>query len=239
MNDRFLHLNRKKPARTPLDFSPIIRAFLLVAAAIILIYVATIPWRNYVFSNLIKKGDELLSNLNYTEAYVNYEKAKLLAPARSEAKEKMDLAQKAVGDLRLIRDLLAEKNPDLLQMIENAEQKSCDIEKDQKLIDNNYPQIAIINLEFCTADDRGDLQSWSQLGVAYLRYSESDKIFKEQKPELRQKARDAFEQAYYADPTQKLALENLVKINQIIGDDEKVDYWQKLLDNLVRFQNIE
>lgn len=237
MNDRFLHINHKKPAREPLDFSPIIRVILLIAAAIILIYVATIPWRNYVFSKLIREGDKLLANLNYTEAYVNYEEASILAPTRSEAKEKMDLAKDAALDPRLIKDLLRENNPELLEVLEVAEQKSCDLEKDQKLIDSNYPQIAIINLEFCTADDQGTFQSWSKLGVAYLHYSESDKLFKENKPSLRNKARNAFERAYYADPTQTLALENLVKINQIIGDNEKVDYWQKLLDNLNNFSS--
>jgi len=151
----------------------------------------------------------------------------------------MQLSKDAVLDITLIKELLGEKNPDLLKVIELAEQKSCDLENDKLMIEKELSQIAATNLEFCANEGPQDYQSWLYLGIAYLDFSENNHIFKEQRGELRDKSISAFEKAYYADPTQKPALEYLIKVNKVNGNDEKVDYWQRLLDNLVRFQNIE
>lgn len=234
MKERFLYTNKKQKA-SRFDSSQIIRIILLILASLIIIYVATLPYRNYVTNNLINKGEKLLAERNYTLAYVNFEKASLLSPRNKIAKERMQLSRDAVLDITLIKELLGEKNPDLLKVIELAEQKSCDLENDKLMIEKELSQIATTNLEFCANEGLKNYESWLYLGIAYLKFSENNQIFKEQRSGLRDKSIVAFEKAYYADPTQKPALEYLVKVNKINGNDEKVDYWQRLLDNLNSF----
>jgi tetratricopeptide (TPR) repeat protein len=236
MNEKFLYINkRQKPPR--FDPSQIIRIILLILASIIIIYIATIPWRNYVAKYLIEKGEEFLAERNYTLAYVNFEKANLLSPQNRTAEERMQLAKDAVLDIALLKDILREKNADLLKVLELSEQKSCDLENNKLMIEKELSQIAAINLKFCANEGPKDFESWLYLGIAYLRFSENNQVFKEQKPELREKSLSAFEKAYYADPTQKVALEYLVEVNKITDNSEKVDYWQRLLDNLNNFSS--
>jgi len=234
MTDKFL-FSDKKQKNPRVDSSPIIRVTLLIFASLIIIYVATLPYRNYVTNNLISKGEKLLAERNYTLAYVNFEKAGLLSPWNKIAKERMQLSKDAALDITLIKELIGEENPDLLKVIELAEQKSCDLENDKLMIEKDLSQIATINLKFCANEGPKDYQSWLYLGIAYLRFSENNQIFKEQRSGLRDKSIIAFEKAYYADPTQKPALEYLVKVNKVNDNSEKVDYWQRLLDNLNSF----
>jgi len=236
MKERFLYTNKNQRA-PKFDSSQIIRIILLIFASIIIIYIATLPYRNYVTNNLIEKGEKLLTERDYTLAYVNFEKASLLSPKNKTAKERMQLSKDAALDITLIKELLNEENPDLLKVVELSEQKSCDLENDKLMIERELSQIAVINLEFCANEGLKDYESWLYLGIAYLRFSENNQIFKEQRSGLRDKSIVAFEKAYYADPTQKPALEYLVKVNKVSNNGEKVDYWQRLLDNLNRFSS--
>lgn len=238
MKERFLYTN-KRPRILRFDSSQIIRILFLILASLIIFYVTTLPYKNYVTKKLISKGEKLLAERNYTLAYVNFEKASLLSPKNKIVKERMRLSKDAVLDITLIKELLREKNPDLLKVIEIAEQKSCDLKSDKLMIEKEFSQIATINLEFCANEGPKDYESWLYLGIAYLKFSENNQIFKEQRSKLRDKSILAFEKAYYTDPTQKPALEYLVRVNKINGNDEKVDYWQRLLDNLNKFQNPE
>jgi hypothetical protein len=236
MKERFLY-TKKKSRVSRFDSSQIIRITLLILASLIIVYVATLPYRNYVTNNLINKGEKLLAERNYTLAYVNFEKSSLLSPKNKITKERMQLSKDAALDITLIKELLGEENPDLLKVLELAEQKSCDLENDKLMIEKELSQIAAINLEFCANEGLKNYESWLYLGIAYLKFSENNQIFKEQRGVLRDKSIVAFEKAYYADPTQKPALEYLVKVNKVSGNDEKVDYWQRLLDNLVNFSS--
>ena len=235
MDKKFLvPKNRAKVYR---DNGPIIRVVFLIIASIIIIYVLTTPYRNYLSKNLISKGEEMLVERKYVSAYVNFLKASILAQNKKDSEQKMALSKKASEDIGAIKNILQNKNPDLYKLLEISEQKSCDLENDKLMIEKDLSQIAIINLKFCAEEGPKNYESWLYLGSAYWQLSESDQIFKEQKPNLRDRSISAFEQAYYTDPTKKSALEKLIELNKITGNQEKVDYWQRLLDNLGRFSS--
>lgn len=212
-----------------------IKIILLILTALVFLYLSTIPWRNYVSGQEMKKGDEALASQKYTLALVHYQKAKLLRPTDKSIADKQNLAQNSAKDILALKDFLAEKNQrDFLNLINSADSKTCNLETDRTMIEKNLSQIAKINLEFCANDGPKNYDSWLFLGLANQKLSEDNYIFKELKPGLRQAAADAYERAYAIDPINTTSIEYSISINKIIGNQAEVDRWQKLLDNLVK-----
>lgn len=206
--------------------------FLIIVGAI-LIFVVTIPWRNYIFSKNIADGKNLLAERKYTQAYVKFQKAEVIEIKSADAETLEKLAKDSAGNLLDMRNFLAdEKKTDLLALVDRANSKTCDLELDKTLIDKGLPEVAKINLEFCTTDGPKDYSSWLFLGLANLRLSESENIFKELKPGFRQQAADDFSKAYFIDPVNKTAILYAIEVNKIIGNQGEVDRWQKLLNDL-------
>ncbi len=214
-----------------------IKILLLVISGIILLYFITMPWRNYIFQKNLADGKTLLSEQKYTEAYVKFEKAAILKPLDKEPQSSQNLAKDAAKDILAMRDFLRQQNQaELSQLIDSADSKVCNLETDRILIEKDLTQVALINLKFCTSDGPKNYDSWLFLGVANQKLSEDNYIFKELKPGYRQAALAAFEQAYNADPISKTPLQYLISLYKIENNQEKVDYWQKLLDNLDRIE---
>lgn len=207
--------------------------FLITLSVIILILAVTIPWKNYIYRKNIADGKNLLAERNYTLALVKFEKASMLEISSSEAKNLQKLAKDSAGNILAMKNFLAdEKKDDLLQLIDRADSKVCDLQFDRTLIDNDMPEVAKINLEFCANEGPKDYQSWIFLGLANLKLADNSRIFSELKPGFRQSAADAFAKAYAVDPVNKSAIEYSISTNKLIGNQSEVDRWQKLLDNL-------
>ena len=195
------------------------------------------PWRNYIFQKNLADGKTLLSEQKYTEAYVKFEKAAILNPLNKKPNDLQALAKNSAADILSMWDFLHQENQnDLLALIDSADSKVCNLETDRILIEKDLAQVALINLKFCTSDGPKNYDSWLFLGVANQKLSEDNYIFKELKPGYRDAAITAFEQAYNADPISKTSLEYLISLHKIENNQEKVDYWQKLLDNLDRIE---
>jgi len=215
----------------------IIKITLWVIAGVITIFIITIPWRSYVYRKNIADGKSLLAERKYTQAYVKFQKAETIEIKSADAETLEKLAKDSAGNLLAMRNFLAdEKKTDLLALIDRANSKTCDLELDKTLIDKGLPEVAKINLEFCTTNGPKDYNSWMFLGLANLRLSESENIFKELKPGLRSQAADDFSKAYFVDPVNKTAIQYAIEVNKIIGNQGEVDRWQKLLDNLNRIE---
>jgi tetratricopeptide (TPR) repeat protein len=214
-------------------YNKTIKITLLVIGALALFYLATIPWRNYIYRGQIDQGKNLLAELKYTDAMVKFEKAAVLKPFDPEPESLQKMTRDAAGNILIMKDFLSEQNQtDLLSLINSADSKTCNLETDRTLIEKNLPEIAKINLEFCAESGPKNYDSWLFLGLANQRLSESGEIFKEQKPGLRQAAADAYAKAYAIDPINKSAIEYLIKINKTLNNQSEVDRWQKLLDEL-------
>lgn len=210
-----------------------VKISLYIIAALVFLYLITIPWRGYVYRSEMKKGDDALVSRQYTLALVHYQKAELLKPTDKSAIDRQNLAQNSAKNILLLKDFFKEQNQnDLLALINSADSKTCNLETDRALIEKNLSQIAKINLEFCANDGSKNYDSWFFLGIANQKLSEDNYIFKELKPGLRQAAADAYAKAYAIDPINKTAIEYSITINKIIGNQSEVDRWQKLLDNL-------
>ncbi|MEI6144630.1 MAG: hypothetical protein WCP91_03480, partial [Candidatus Berkelbacteria bacterium] len=181
----------------------------------------------------IKQGDDLLTSQKYTDAYVKYQKASLLQVDNEKAESRQKLAKDSAKDISVLKQFAGDNNyVDLSKLISDASSKICKPDIDRTLIENNLSGIAVINLKFCLNDGPKDYQNGIFLGLAYLHLANDSHMFSEFKPDFRLKAVDAFAKAYTIDPINKTALEDLVSTEKIIGDTNKVDYWQNLLDNL-------
>jgi len=211
----------------------IIKPIVIAFSVIVLIFVATIPWRRYVFNKNISAGDILLSEENFTDAYVKYQKAGLLQIDSKKATERQKLAKDSAKDFSILKGFLAyNKFDDVKKNVDSADSKVCNLQTDRALIDKNLAALAIINLKFCANAGPKDYQSWVFLGLANLKLANNDQMFFELKPSFRQLAAEDFEKAYYFNPINKEALNYLISTEKAIGDRDKVDYWQKILDNL-------
>ena len=210
-----------------------IKILLLVVGGLIFLYLATIPWRGYIYRNEMKKGDDALAGRQYTLALVHYQKAEIIQPGDKSAENRAALAQSAAGDILIMQDFLKEQSQnDLLALINSADSKTCNLETDRTLIEKGLSQVAKINLEFCANFGPKNYDSWLFLGIANQKLSEDNYIFKELKPGYRQNAADAYAKAYAVDPINKTAIEYAIAINKAIGNQSEVDRWQKLLDSL-------
>ncbi len=206
-----------------------------IIIGLILFFALAIPWRNYVYKKNLSDGKNLLAERNYTLALVKFQKAQTLEPQNTDAKNLEKTTRDSAANILVLRSfLLDEKNNDLLKIIDRADSKICDLDFDKNLIENSMSDVAVVNLEFCANNGPGDYQSWVFLGLANAKLADNDQVFSELKPGFRQKAADAFAKAYTVDPINKTAIEDSISIEKLIGDKEKVDYWQKLLDNLNR-----
>jgi len=215
----------------------IIKNILFATAGLALFFLAIFPLRNYFINKNLHEGDELMAERKYTEAYVHFQKAQLLSFFNDRAKERAESTKEAAKDILKMQDFLQEKNNvDLLTLINKADSKTCDLEADKILIEDDLSQVAIINLKFCANDGPKDYSSWLFLGAASLQFSENNYIFKEQKPGLRKDAISAFEKAYAIDPIDKSAIKYLISTNKIENNQPEVDRWQKLLDNLNKIE---
>jgi hypothetical protein len=204
-----------------------------IVVSIILLFVITIPWRRYVFNKNISQGDDFLAQQKYTEAYVEYQKAGLLQVDDQKAGDRLKLAKDSASNVLVLQQFLQCNNySDLLKLIDDANSKVCNLAADRALINNNLPEVAKINLEFCANSGPRDDQSWLFLGLADLKLADSDHEFSDLKPGFRQQAANAFAKAYTANPLNKTAIVDSISIEKTIGDRTKVDYWQNLLDNL-------
>ena len=216
-------------------YKKILKISFWIIGGLVLVFIATIPWRNYVYRKNIADGKGLLAERKYTQAYVKFQKAEAIEIKSADAETLEKLAKDSAGNLLAMRNFLAdEKKTDLLALVDRANSKTCDLELDKTLIDKGLPEVAKINLEFCTTEGPKDYSSWLFLGLANLRLSESENIFKELKPGFRTQAADAFSKAYFVDPVNKTAIQYAIEVNKIIGNQGEVDRWQKLLDNLIR-----
>ena len=215
------------------NWKKLIKPAIWLVAGVILLFVITIPWRKYVFNRNIKQGDDLLTNQKYTDAYVKYQKAGLLQVDNQQAESRQKLAKDSAKDISVLKQFANDNNyADLSKLIGEANSNLCKLDADRALIENNLAGIAIVNLKFCLNDGPKDYQSGIFLGLAYLHLANDSHMFSEFKADFRLKAVDAFTKAYAIDPINKTALEDLVSTEKIIGNKQKVDYWQNLLDNL-------
>jgi len=223
----------EKPKKISYNWLKLIKYLLYALILISLIFFVTIPWRKYVFNRIIRQGDDLLVDGQFTLSYVKYQKASLLQIDNQRAKNRQELAKKAASDILALKDFLTENNYNqLLSVIDQANSGVCDNSRNRQLIEEKKYHISVINLKFCANDGPKDYESWILLGIAYYRISDSDKIFSELKDGFREKSVEAFENAYLVDPINKTAIENLIVVEKTLSDTEKVDYWQKVLDNL-------
>ena len=210
---------------------------LLILISLVFFCLSSWPLRSYLFKRNIEEGDNLLKERKYTEAYVHFQKSAMLLPYNKDAEKKEELSKKAARNILELQNFLKEKNEnDLLKLIEEANGKVCNLQKDQLLIDKELAQIAAINLKFCAEEGPKNYNSWMLYGIANLKNSQNNYIFKEYKPDFRREAARAFEEAYKVDPINKIALEYLVEVYKIENNQEKVDLWQNLLDNLNKIE---
>jgi hypothetical protein len=210
---------------------------LYIFGALILLFLITIPWRNYIAKKNIADGDRLLTERKYTEAYVHFQKAKILSLSDKNAEDRAQLTVSASKDITKLKDFFKEQNQsDLLKVIDDASSKVCNLDTDRLMIERGLSQIAVINLNFCTTEGPKDYSSWLLLGVANLQVSEDSSIFKDDKPTYRKNAILAFEGAYKADPVNKTAIEYIISVHKSENNQKEVDRWQKLLDNLVEIE---
>jgi tetratricopeptide (TPR) repeat protein len=225
----------EKPKKNSYNWLKLVKYVLCTLILISLIFFVTIPWRKYVFNRIIKQGDDLLANGEFTLSYVEYQKASQLQIDNQKAKNRQELSKNAAIDLMALKDFLTENNYNqLLSEINQANSGVCDNSKNRQLIEDKKYHISVINLKFCANDGPKDYESWVLLGTAYYRISNSDKVFGELKKGFREKSVEAFENAYLVDPINKTAIENLIVAEKALGNNEKVDYWQKVLDNLIK-----
>ncbi|MCX6812445.1 MAG: hypothetical protein NTW79_02385 [Candidatus Berkelbacteria bacterium] len=209
----------------------------LIAFSLIFLFLISIPVRNYLYRKSMSAGDNLLAERNYTLAFVKFEKAAVLRPSDDQAESRKKLAKDSAGDINDLRNFLSDRGEkDLLNSIEKADDKICDLETDQSLIKNNYDQIAKINLEFCSKNDPTSYAGWFLLGTADKNLSENTGIFKELKPNFRNQAETAFENAYLADPTKSDPIDFLLALYKIDGNSQRVAYWQRMQENLSKIQ---
>jgi len=206
--------------------------FLIIAGAVLLCLI-TIPWRVYVYRKNLEQGENLLVERKYTEAFVHFQKAEMLELGDLKSKQRAELSKKAAEDILELRTLLKDKNQaDLLQIISAADSRVCNLETDRILIEKGLSQIALVNLKFCASEGPKNYDSWLFLGIANQKLSEDNYIFKELKPDYRRAAIAAFEEAYKTDPISRTPPEYLIALYKIENNQEKIDFWQKLLDNL-------
>ena len=211
----------------------------LTIIGLVVFYLFAVPWRNFVFEKNLSDGKSLLRERKYTEAYVKFEKAAILNPFSKEPDDLLALAKNAAADILSMRDFLRqEQQNDLLSLIDGADSKACNLEADRTLIEKNLAQIALVNLKFCTTDGPKNYDSWLFLGIANQKLSEDSYIFKELKPGYRQAALAAYEAAYKVDPINKSAPTYLVALYKVEGNQQEVDHWQNLLDNLGKIEKL-
>ena len=149
----------------------------LFAIIIIGAFFLTKPVRISKANNYLESGDNYLINKEYLKAYLEYQKA-IILDKNSKATERLDLTDKAMKDVMVLKDFYTEKGQDdQIKLLEEASaipQNESDAAKtSKKLLEQKEYQLAAVAAETAVEMDKEYRDGWLYLGISNLKCAEN------------------------------------------------------------------
>ena len=196
----------------------IVLKWILVAVIVLFVlFLATSPLRGKAANNYIGLGDELLSQKKYISAEVEYKKALALKGNNAVAKDHLNLAEKAMGNIAEFErffDLpqfagLKEKYDSATAVPSN---QSDAVKLSKKLVSEGEYQLAIIPAKTALEMDNEYRDAWLYLGIANLKTAQLTELKQEVQNQYLNEAKQSFNKVLQLDPENPTAKELIAKI---------------------------
>ena len=177
--------------------------FFWITASIILIvvlYVASIPLRNFLSGKFVAYGDDYLAQKKYVSAVLEYNKAKVLSK-KYDPDYKINQAKQAEVNLSTIESKVDQSSKDAIAKAKKMPEDEVEAVRTAKeLIEKGHWQEALFSVNTALEMDRGYKDAWLYLGIAYSFDANDREISLEGKKYYSEKSKEAFNKVLELDP---------------------------------------
>ncbi len=188
----------------------VLKWLFITAIALIVLFLISSPLRGKAAKKFIEKGDQFLSQMQYLSAELEYTKALSIYPGNAEAKDRLDLADKASANITELKKFFELDNfSELKSRYEQAnavpKDESEAVKLCRKLIEEKEYQLSILAAKTAVDMDHEYRDGWLYLSIANLKTAQ----FVELKPEVKDvylnNAAEAANKVLAIDPENKTA----------------------------------
>lgn len=163
------------------SLSPVLKWVLIIAAAIILLDLITVPLRRNWSNDYFDRGNTYLDQKKYLSAELEYQKALFLYSGNEVAQTNLDLAGKAENDISVLENYynsrkLETENEAFAKAKEVPASPAEAVKTSKELIEAGEYQLAIIPAKTATEMDSNYQSGWEYLGIAALYSSQKVEI---------------------------------------------------------------
>lgn len=180
--------------------------FWLLSSVILLlvIFILSIPIRNFFSQNFINNGEKLLDEKKFVSASLEFEKAKILSN-KYKPDEKIEKVKKAEQNILILEDDYKKNNDsDELEKIESAKAVPDDefqgLTKARSMIEAGDYQLALILIKTVIEMDRSYADAWLLFGLANLSGANDEQVSAEGKEVYSTNSNQSFKKVLELDP---------------------------------------
>jgi len=180
------------------------KILLLILIAVFALNLISKPFKIKGSNKYLQSGDRLLSEMHYTKADFEYQKALFLNPKNEQAQKHQKIAQESETDI----NKLSNSEVDLAPGSKDLFKKATAFPKNEKsavilaksLIEQGQYQLAILPAKTAIEMDQNYRDAWLYVGIASLKCSELCELSIDAKNFYKDQARNSLDKALRLDP---------------------------------------